>query len=478
MSGHQHAHDHSSEHTSLSESSGSIHDPDSRANGRVSDEQQDPSANQADFPEQPAITPSSPATEHDVAMDDRTNGQSYEQADVPFDRRRGRESGKSGDSVTFLDGRMEKIRDARIMIVDDVRVNALTIRNNLTKHGFRNFTLVNDARSTLGVIRKQVPDVILLDIWMPDINGLDILRVLSLEPAYQHIPVLIVTSDTDPDTRRAALELGATDFLGKPIDVYELIPRVRNALLIKNHQDNLTDQKQKLERQVRLRTSELLASRQQLILSLARAAEHRDNETGNHVIRVGRYVGLIAEALGFAPEKIAMLELAAQLHDVGKIGIPDAILFKEGRLDPSEYELIKSHCALGKEIIEPIQERDFAILRTHTRIGESILHVRDSPLLILAARIAQTHHEHWDGSGYPLGLAGEDIPIEGRMTTVADVFDALSTRRTYKPAFPRKKCFEIMEAGRGKQFDPLVLDAFVSRADQIVDVQMSLMDAT
>lgn len=390
-------------------------------------------------------------------------------------RRKQEQTGRQPDLI-FHDHRIEKIRSYKIMIIDDVAVNALSIRNHLKNQGFHNFAIVNDAGKALQAIRDDHPDVVLLDVWMPEVNGLEILRVMSLDPELQHIPVLIVTADTDPETRRTALELGANDFLAKPVDVHELIPRVRNALLIKLHQDGLLDQKAKLERQVRLRTAELLASRQQLILSLARAAEHRDNETGNHVIRVGRYVGLIAEELGYPPEQVAMLELAAQLHDVGKIGIPDSILFKEGRLEPEEYDLIKGHCALGKKIIEPIPERDWMIMRTHTRIGESILHVRDSPLLILAARIAQTHHERWDGTGYPLGLAGEDIPMEGRMTAVADVYDALSTQRSYKPAFPREKCFRILEDGRGKHFDPTVLDAFFKRSEQIIDVQMALMD--
>lgn len=171
-----------------------------------------------------------------------------------------------------------------------------------------------------------------------------------------------------------------------------------------------------------------------------------------------------------------MLEHAAQLHDVGKIGIPDSILFKPDKLEPAEFDLMKKHCALGKQIIEPISEKDWAVLKTHTSRGESLLHVRTSPLLMLAARIAQTHHEKWDGSGYPLGLSGEDIPLEGRIVAVADVYDALSSARPYKEAFPREKCFAILQGGRGKHFDPHVLDAFFAQAEYIVDTQMQLMD--
>jgi putative two-component system response regulator len=180
--------------------------------------------------------------------------------------------------------------------------------------------------------------------------------------------------------------------------------------------------------------------------------------------------------MGYPAHRLEMLEQAAQLHDVGKIGIPDSILFKPGRLDPDEYNLIKRHCSLGKQIIQPIAERDWNILKTHTRIGESMLHVRSSQLLMLAARIAQTHHERWDGTGYPLGLKREDIPLEGRIVAVADVFDALSSRRPYKDPFPRERCFEIIEEGRGTQFDPDVLDAFFQCADEIIEVQLTLMD--
>ncbi|MFN8706589.1 MAG: HD domain-containing phosphohydrolase, partial [Planctomyces sp.] len=292
----------------------------------------------------------------------------------------------------------------------------------------------------------------------------------------QHTPVLILTAASDPATRNEALELGASDFLQKPIEPEELLPRVRNAIVIKKHYDMASSEAARLEQQVERRTRQLEATRQQLILCLARAAEHRDNDTGNHVIRVGRYTSIIARCMGYPEHKLEMLEQAAQLHDVGKIGIPDSILFKPGKLAFDEYELMKRHCALGKQIIEPISEREWNILKTHTRIGASMLHVRSSSLLTLAARIAQTHHEHWNGCGYPLGLQGEDIPLEGRIVAVADVFDALSSRRPYKAPFPRQKCFDILAEGRGTQFDPAVIDAFFKCAEEIVQVQLLLMD--
>ena len=362
------------------------------------------------------------------------------------------------------------------MIVDDEPLNVMTFRQHLKQEGYTEFLTTSDATEALGMIRKDAPDVVLLDINMPEVSGMDILRVVGLDPALQHIPVLVLTAATDPKIRKQALDLGASDFLSKPVDPNELLPRVRNAIILKQHFDLVSGETARLEQQVERRTRQLEATRQQLILSLARAAEHRDNDTGNHVLRVGRYTAIIAEGMGYPKKRLPMLEQAAQLHDVGKIGIPDSILFKPGKLEPAEYDLMKKHCALGKQIIEPISEKDWAVLKTHTRRGESLMHVRSSPLLMLAARIAQTHHEKWDGSGYPLGLSGEDIPLEGRIVAVADVYDALSSARPYKEAFPREKCFDILQGGRGKHFDPQVLDAFFAQAEHIVDTQMQLMD--
>ena len=367
-------------------------------------------------------------------------------------------------------------RDARIMIVDDEPLNIMTLRQHLKGDGYKNFICCEKSTEALSLIRDSEPDVLLLDINMPEVSGLDIMRVVGLDPALQHIPVLVLTAATDPAIRREALDLGASDFLSKPVEPDELIPRVRNAVILKQHFDMVTNEAARLERQVERRTRQLEATRQQLILSLARAAEHRDDDTGNHVLRVGRYAAIIAAGMGYPEDQLLILEQAAQLHDVGKIGIPDSILFKPGRLDPEQFELMQRHCALGKQIIQPISEKEWEVLKTHTRRGENLLHVRSSPLLMLAARIAQTHHEKYDGSGYPLGLSGKDIPLEGRIVAVADVFDALSSARPYKKPFSREKSFQILEDGRGTHFDPEVLDAFFRRSEQIISTQLTLMD--
>ncbi len=385
----------------------------------------------------------------------------------------GSESVAHGSRMATLSS---QIKSSVIMVVDDEELNILTVCNYLKKEGYHSFVPTTDSREALKLIREKKPDCLLLDIKMPNVSGLDILRTKAFDPTLEQIPTIILTASTDPHVKKQALDLGAADFLTKPVDPNELIPRVRNVLLVRSHISHVEDEAARLEDLVRRRTAELYQSRQQLILSLARAAEHRDNETSNHVIRVGRYAGLIARELGWCEDKAQMLEQAAQLHDVGKIGIPDAILFKPGTLEPQEFEFIKKHCAIGKEIIEPLSEREFEIFKSHTRLGADIVHMRSSPMLLMASRIAQTHHERWDGTGYPLGLAGTDIPIEGRITSVADVYDALSTERPYKKAFPRPKCFEILEEGRGTQFDAQVLDAFFTRSKEIIEVQMKFMD--
>lgn len=350
---------------------------------------------------------------------------------------------------------------ARIMIVDDEPLNIKVARKYLSIAGYDDFVTTTDATRAMEMIRTERPDVILLDIMMPRVSGLEILQAVRADASLAHLPVLILTAATDAQTKQSALELGATDFLAKPVDPADLVPRVRNTLLVKAHLDHLAGYSQELEREVRKRTSELEASRLEVIHCLARAAEYRDDDTGRHVMRVGRYAGILARELGFQNDRAAMLEIVAQLHDVGKIGIPDAILLKPGRLDPDEFRVMQKHCEYGRQIIIPESGEDRS----------------DAPLLSLAARIAFTHHEKWDGTGYPSRLAQTDIPMEGRITAVADVFDALCSRRPYKPAFSLEQCLGILREGRATHFDPIVIDAFFRRIGDIVSVQSQLADA-
>lgn len=365
---------------------------------------------------------------------------------------------------------------ARIMIVDDEPLNIRVARKYLELAGYDDFITTSEPQEALKLAEREIPDLVLLDIMMPQISGLDVLRAMRASPVLEFTPIVILTASDSLETKRTAYQLGATDFLTKPIEAIDLTVRVRNALVVKAHHDQLRDYTRTLSEQVQERTAELALTRLEVIYCLARAAEFRDNETGQHVVRVGRYAGIIARRLGLDEEFVELLEHAAPLHDVGKIGIPDAVLLKPGRLTPEEFAIMQNHCGLGKNICEQPNQREVDVYRQHTDIGARIVGGTRSPLLALAGRIAITHHEKWDGSGYPLALAGEAIPLEGRITAVADVFDALCSRRPYKPAFPLDKCLSIMEAERGKHFDPRVLDAFFSAKDEIVAVQIELAD--
>lgn len=365
---------------------------------------------------------------------------------------------------------------ARILVIDDEPINIKVIQKYLHQYGFHNVRGIIDPTVALSDILSEQPDVILLDIMMPRISGIEVLQQIRNNPVTAHLPVIILTASCDRETKLAVLDRGATDFLAKPVDIYELMPRVRNALTQKRYHDRLRDYASDLERAVRQRTAELEASRKEVIYCLARAAELRDDDTGHHVLRVGQYAAVIGRALGLDEPFVEMLEQAAQLHDIGKIGIPDEILLKPGQLDPEQYERMQRHAVLGKRIIEPMPESAAIRLKRHVHIGQDVLECGASPVLQMAAQIALTHHEHWDGTGYPLGLAGEDIPLVGRITAVADVFDALASKRPYKPPLPVDQCFAMIELERGQQFDSRIVDAFLSCRGQITAIQLQYAD--
>ena len=370
----------------------------------------------------------------------------------------------------------ESLRSSKVMIVDDEPINVKLAQKYLSLGGYRNFVSTHDSRQALALIEAEQPDVLLLDIMMPHVSGLDILGTLRGNPLWTHLPIVILTASNDHDTKRRALELGASDFLNKPVDPSELLPRIHNVLMVKKHHDHIQRYSHELESEVLRRTAELARSRQEVIHCLARAAEFRDDDTGKHVMRVGRYARLIAEQLGWPADAAAMLEQAAQLHDIGKIGIPDAILLKPGKLTREEFEIMQKHSGYGRQITHGLPENENNILCGHTELGSRLLASTESPILALAAVISMSHHERWDGSGYPLRLAGEKIPLEGRITAVADVFDALSTRRPYKHAFPLEECFQILEDGRNTHFDPRVLDAFFARGEDVIRTHAELAD--
>ncbi|MCA9066749.1 MAG: response regulator, partial [Planctomycetaceae bacterium] len=336
---------------------------------------------------------------------------------------------------------------ARALLIDDEPVNVRIARKYLTQAGFTRISECTDPLSAYDAIQDLNPDVLILDLIMPEVSGLDILKRLRADDRTRHLPVIVLTAATDRETRIQALSLGATDFLAKPVDPLELIPRVRNAFNLKRYQDHLHHYSLKLEEAVQQKTAELELSHREVLYCLARAAEFRDDDTGHHILRVGRYAAIIARAMGKDSGYVRMIEQAAQLHDVGKIGIPDHILQKPGRLTDEEFAQIQRHPSMGREILHRMGDQNREHVLEHSTIGGRILAAAQSPLLQMAYRIALTHHERWDGTGYPIGLVGEDIPLEGRITAVADVFDALSTRRVYKPAFPLDKCLAIISEG-------------------------------
>ncbi|TWU56571.1 Cyclic di-GMP phosphodiesterase response regulator RpfG [Rubripirellula tenax] len=370
------------------------------------------------------------------------------------------------------------VRESQVLIVDDEDTNIEIVRAYLEEDGFSKFITTTDSTSAMELIQNHRPEIVLLDINMPKVSGLQILEALKADPELKLIPTVVLTASTSSDIKLQALRLGAADFLAKPVDPSELILRVENVLAVKAYQDHLAQYSEQLEKQVRLRTRELIRSRQEAIHCLARAGEYRDDDTGQHVLRVGRYAALIAIELGFPRAAIDLIEQAAQLHDVGKIGVPDSVLHKPGKLDPHEFDIMRGHCGIGRRIINPLSHEESIRLKQHTSVGMQIMSSTTSPVLKLASVIAATHHEKWDGSGYPNGLAGKNIPIEGRIVAVADVFDALGSQRPYKAAFPIDKCFEILIDGRGTHFDPTVLDAFLKRKEDAISIRQSFVDAS
>lgn len=357
----------------------------------------------------------------------------------------------------------QPLEPTRLGILGAQAVDVATISDHAKAAGFGEVAAIPDPRDALALVCGQGLDVLLVDIANLGTDGLNLLRQIRAEPAFAEFPVIVLTATGDGQRRTEALELGATDFLSTPVDPIELTVRLRNALSLRRCRDRVSAQARELERHVRERTEELAASRLEVIHCLARAAEFRDNETGMHVVRVGHYAAIIAQQLGLHKAAAERIAHAAPLHDLGKIGIPDAILLKPGKLDPDEFEVMKRHCEFGFWIVEEtsLGRRRASLseaLRGPGRAGAS-----RSPLLRTAGIIALTHHEKWDGSGYPLGLAGDEIPLEGRITAVADVFDALSSKRPYKRAFPIETCLAMLQQGRGTHFDPQVLDAFLAR---------------
>jgi len=330
---------------------------------------------------------------------------------------------------------------ARILIVDDQQANVRLLERVLESAGYTQVFGTTDSREAVPLALQCRPDLILLDLSMPHMDGFEVMRQLGqhLSPD-EYLPILVLTADITSEAKQQALSIGAKDFLTKPFEITEVLLRIRNLLHARFLHVALQGQNQVLDQKVRERTRQLEKAHLEILERLALAAEYRDDCTGRHTQRVGRLSALLAGALGLAEEEVVLFRRAAPLHDVGKIGIPDLILLKPGRLTPEE----------------------FAVMKTHTTIGARILSGGSFPLLKLAEEIALRHHERWDGSGYPGGLAGEAIPLSGRILAVADSFDALTHERPYKQAWPVEEAMAEVASQSGRQFDPRVVAAFLA----------------
>lgn len=334
-------------------------------------------------------------------------------------------------------------KHARIMIVDDEPGNVDLLKRVLERAGFHKLDSTNDPREAVSLYVETRPDLILLDLHMPYLDGLAVMDRLNDIVEASYLPILMLTGDMTPEARREALSRGAKDFVNKPFNPDEVLLRIRTLLETRFLYLQIQSQNQMLEAKVRERTRELEAAQIEIIERLARAAEFRDDNTGQHTERVGQMAALLARELGLSDAQVSLIRRAAPLHDVGKIGIPDSILLKLGKLTPPEFELVKTHTSIGARILSGSR---FALLR-------------------LAEEIAFSHHEQWDGRGYA-GLTGHHIPLAGRIVTVADVFDALTQKRPYKAAWPVEEAVAEIERQRGRQFDPDVVDAFLRIIDQ------------
>ena len=329
-------------------------------------------------------------------------------------------------------------RNARILIVDDEDANIEILKRILTRAGFTRLASTNDSREAAALYVEHRPDLILLDLHMPHLDGLEVMDQLNEIAEASYLPILILSGDLTPEARRDALSRGAKDFVSKPFQPDELLLRIKTLLETRFLYIQIQSQNQLLEAKVRERTRELVEAQIEIIERLAVAAEFRDDNTGQHTHRVGQMSALLAKQHGLPDNQVSLIRRAAELHDVGKIGVPDTILMKVGKLTPEEFEIVK----------------------THTVIGARILSGGKFPLLRLAEEIAFSHHERWDGEGYAR-MRGVDIPLAGRIVAVADVFDALTQQRPYKPAWPVADAIAEIDRQRGRQFDPGVVDAFL-----------------
>jgi len=348
----------------------------------------------------------------------------------------------------------QQCQNATILIVDDQMTNILLLESILQNAGYTQVHSTQDPTQVIPLVKELNPALICLDIRMPTINGFQVMGQLKITQKNTFLPILVLTSEEDRETRLQALESGAKDFLQKPFDKVEVLIRIRNLLETSLLTKAILLQNNTLEETVRVRTQQLKETQLEIVHRLALAAEHRDHETGSHIIRLSHYAIVLGRACGMSEEECDTLFHATPMHDVGKLGIPDRILLKPGKLDADEWEIMKQHTVIGAQLLSNSQ----------------------SPVLQMAELIALTHHEKWDGSGYPNQLAGEDIPLVGRICAVADVFDALSSKRCYKEPWPLENVLQELRLLSGIQFDPRLIEMFDELLPIILDIQRTYTD--
>jgi putative two-component system response regulator len=337
----------------------------------------------------------------------------------------------------------------QVLIIDDTEINLILFGALVKKlddcvpHTFAH------ARDALAWTKDNVPDLVIVDYMMPDLDGLEFIRLMREMPGRDGVPVIMITANDQKQLRYRALDLGANDFLTKPVDKVEFLARTRNMLLVSDARKQLADRAAWLADEVRKATAEIVERERETVIRLCKAAEYRDPETGAHILRMAHYSRLIAAGIGLSVADQDLLLEAAPMHDLGKVGIADKILLKPGRLDEEEFEIMKQHAIYGFELLQ----------------GSS------SRVLQAGAEIAKGHHEKFDGSGYPDGLRGTDIPIFSRIVAVADVFDALTSERPYKKAWTLEEAVDFLVAGSGKHFDPDCVRAFLNAWDDVLGIR-------
>lgn len=332
---------------------------------------------------------------------------------------------------------IKRERPAKILVIDDQEQNIRLLTRILEKDGYENVRWTTNAAEALPIYSEFNPDLVLLDVHMREKDGFQVLEEIVAHNGRSHVPVLMITADDSADVKRRALALGAKDFVGKPFDSAEVLLRIRNLLETQFLYQRLRDQNMELERKVAERTQELEQSQLEVLERLAAAVEFRDDDTGNHTKRVAEVSARLAQSIGLENTTIELIRRAAPLHDIGKVGIPDSILLKAGPLTAEEFELMKMH----------------------TVIGSRMLSKGRSELVRFSQRIARSHHEWWDGSGYPDRVSGQSIPLEARIVAVADFLDALTHERPYRPAWGIDETLAEIRRRSGSHFDPTIIKA-------------------